>query len=666
MGDASSIKAGDAYVEIGADDKGMQRALNNIAARFRGLSSIVNGVGSAMMGAAAAITGPLTLAAVTSASTGAALFDMSRRTGIAASRLSELGFAAGMTGTDLDTVEAAIRRMQKSIAGLDDIHEGTSAKAIEELGISMEAIKGQNPADQFERVAGAIAAIEDPTERAAAVMKVFGRSGTALIPMIEQLKQLEGAARKFGFVRSDEDIRAAKELSNMFQLAKRAASSLADTLTTAIMPALREHATIVFRGVVAMRDWIAEHKASVATLFKVATAAGVAGGALVVLGTSINIVSAAIRGLGLAMSLGRGAIGGLLSIAGSMLTVLTSVPVLIGGAVAGLAVYFASTTEAGGQMVTTLGAYFGDLKDTALESFGGISDALSAGEWGLAAKIAWTGLKLAWTQGIAPLKQAWSDFTYGFQTLAFDAFYGVQEVWETVRHALTVGWAATTNALGSTWDAFVGLIKDAWSAVSSFLQKSWNKVRAVFDSDFDADTANSAIDEATAKARAEQQKKELDAAKTRDAEHNRETEEEAKRHKERMDQIDEAHKGTQDAIDQDADEREKATQDELDKLKQELRDLRSRASTAKDKNPVESFLPKDNGGRGIPPEDLNRVMKTVNTVGTFNKGALFGLAGKSSKDETLTVQKRTVQVLENQTELLTDIKRGLSEMNRLD
>jgi hypothetical protein len=47
---------------------------------------------------------------------------MSKRTGMSAESLSVLKYAAAQTGGDLSNVEVAIRRMQKTIAGVADEH----------------------------------------------------------------------------------------------------------------------------------------------------------------------------------------------------------------------------------------------------------------------------------------------------------------------------------------------------------------------------------------------------------------------------------------------------------------------------------------------------------------------------------------------------------------
>ena len=146
MASAGGVKAGKAFVEMGIRDN-TRKALRKISKRMRQFSVaarrgmlLVSGatlaVGAAMVGAAkkmaAVASKGLLIGAVLGAAMGAVLFraakkfaalgdalhKMSARTGVSAKSLSELRFAAQQSGTDLGTVEKAVKRMQGSILDL--------------------------------------------------------------------------------------------------------------------------------------------------------------------------------------------------------------------------------------------------------------------------------------------------------------------------------------------------------------------------------------------------------------------------------------------------------------------------------------------------------------------------------------------------------------------
>ena len=55
---------------------------------------------------------------------------------------------------------------------------------LDELRASVDDFAGKSPEDQFDLFAQKISEIQDPTKRAALAMRVFGKSGAQLLPMI--------------------------------------------------------------------------------------------------------------------------------------------------------------------------------------------------------------------------------------------------------------------------------------------------------------------------------------------------------------------------------------------------------------------------------------------------------------------------------------------------
>src|SRR4051794_9611797 len=104
MAEASGIRAGRAFVELalkGNISAELQAQLNKVAKVGDAIASI--GKRAALLGGL--VTAPLIAAAKASAESGAAIYEMSRRTGLSAEALSTLSYAADRTGADLGTVE---------------------------------------------------------------------------------------------------------------------------------------------------------------------------------------------------------------------------------------------------------------------------------------------------------------------------------------------------------------------------------------------------------------------------------------------------------------------------------------------------------------------------------------------------------------------------------
>lgn len=108
---------------------------------------------------------------------GGRLLDLSNQTGLAVDELVILGQEAKNAGQDLGGVAGAVNKMQKAIAS------GSEDKLLGQLVGDVTAFKQLNPVAQFQTVGKAIAGLKSPTDRTAAAMALFGKSGATLLSM---------------------------------------------------------------------------------------------------------------------------------------------------------------------------------------------------------------------------------------------------------------------------------------------------------------------------------------------------------------------------------------------------------------------------------------------------------------------------------------------------
>lgn len=97
-----------------------------------------------------AVAAPLLGALKTFSDYGGMLDDISKRTGISVEALSELGYAARRSGTNLEAIEKSARKMQQTIA---DAANGSSsaAETLRMLGLQVEQLQQLSPEQQFEK-----------------------------------------------------------------------------------------------------------------------------------------------------------------------------------------------------------------------------------------------------------------------------------------------------------------------------------------------------------------------------------------------------------------------------------------------------------------------------------------------------------------------------------
>ena len=115
---------------------------------------------------------------------GGRLTDLSARTGEAAGKLLVLETAFKNSGLGAEMVGTVVNKLQNF---MQDAANGgdKQATAMTDLGISLAELKDKTPTEQMKIFADKIAAIQDPTQRAAMASEVFGdKLGGKLLPLL--------------------------------------------------------------------------------------------------------------------------------------------------------------------------------------------------------------------------------------------------------------------------------------------------------------------------------------------------------------------------------------------------------------------------------------------------------------------------------------------------
>ncbi len=141
--------------------------------------------GMAMTGVGLLIVGMLARQTKAFMKQGDALHKMSLRTGFAVKELDRLSFIARRSGTDINAMENSIRRFQRGIFTAGEVAK-TTTDTLEEMGLTIDELRSLKPEEAFNKTMHALAGVEDKSKRASYAQELFGRSGTALIPIIAE------------------------------------------------------------------------------------------------------------------------------------------------------------------------------------------------------------------------------------------------------------------------------------------------------------------------------------------------------------------------------------------------------------------------------------------------------------------------------------------------
>lgn len=489
MPSPSSIRAGAAYIELYTKDNRFVKGLRAAEAKLKAFGAGITAIGTKFAALGGAIVAPLALATKAFAGMGDHIAKMARRTGFSVEALSELAFVASQGGTDIDTLEKALARMQRTVV---DAGRGlaTAKDALGLLGLAFEDLDGLSPDQQFALFAERISQIEDPTQRAAAAMLLFGRSGTKLLPMMADgaagIDKLREKARELGLTMSSEDSLAAEEFTDALDRLWRVVKMGVFRVGAALAPTLQRFVDAATTAAVAVGRWIDENRGLVSTILKVGAAVFAGGVAFLALGAAVSALGSVFGGIAAVITTAGAAIGTLGSLLASLMTPIG----LVVGGLGALAAYLVYATGAGGEALAWLGDQFDFLKETALAAWQGIGDALAAGDLALAAKIVWLTLKMEWQRGINFLEAKWLAFKGFFVGVWQGAVFGIARLMTDAWAGLQVAWVETISFLGDAWNGFIGLLQTGWNHFAGFFQKVWARIKGLFtDTNADAEIA---------------------------------------------------------------------------------------------------------------------------------------------------------------------------------
>ena len=349
-------------VKIGADVSEFDRATKDIDNKTKAIGASLQRVGAGLTAVGAVITGTVGMMIKSYIQAGDEVHEMALRTGFSTTALSELGYAAKICGTDIGDVEVGVKKMSSSL--FDATMAGDQAgNAFTRIGLSTQDLIKLSPEQQFDKIAKALAAVENPTIRAATAVDIFGRSGTKLLPLFKEgpagMEALRKKAHELGIVFDQEAADKADALNDAITTLKSSFAGIGNAVAGTLIPAITGLVGKITGAIVKVKEWITAHPGLSSAIFKVVTAMGLLmaaiGPVLIVLPTLV----ASLKMLGLAQMALLGPIG------------------LVTAALAGLAVGYLAVKDAQNKTVDEAGAAWDNLSKK-LGGFSGVATAVTA------------------------------------------------------------------------------------------------------------------------------------------------------------------------------------------------------------------------------------------------------------------------------------------------
>lgn len=165
--------------------------LRDIEAATKQVPKAMDGIGASAMKMASALGLAFSAAAVVNGiknlvrdafEAAGKIDDLSLKLGISAEAVQRFSFAAKQTGSDIEGIGTAISKMNANLSGgSKDV-----VSMLKQLGLSFSDIRSMKPEDAFVAISEAIKKIPDPMLQAEAALKLFGKSGQDLLPLMKQ------------------------------------------------------------------------------------------------------------------------------------------------------------------------------------------------------------------------------------------------------------------------------------------------------------------------------------------------------------------------------------------------------------------------------------------------------------------------------------------------
>lgn len=193
---------------LGGLGKSAVAPLSGIVGSFQGIGSAASAVAGPILGIGVALGG-LGLAAGTAAAALVSggldridqLGDTAQRLGTSTKALSELRYAADLTGSSSEDLDAALEKLNANLG--DSASKATPAsEALARIGLDAKALAKEDPSIAFRKIVDGFGQVPDAATKASLAMDIFGKGGVKLLNTLsasgEDLDKLAAEARKFG------------------------------------------------------------------------------------------------------------------------------------------------------------------------------------------------------------------------------------------------------------------------------------------------------------------------------------------------------------------------------------------------------------------------------------------------------------------------------------
>ena len=236
VADASQFKK--ELGELVTATKKVATASEQTAKSMGKIESLGKSVGTAIKGIAVAAAALAAVKAIGQAAKDMSdLYESSQKLGVSVETLSAFGYAAQMSGVSTESLGVGLKQLNRNLTDMDTATT-KSANALRALGV----VSSDTGEEAFKKIADQLAKMPDSANKTALAMAVFGKSGSDLIPMLNEgaagLQAMADEAERFGVAISSDTAAAADAFGDNVDRMNFAMKGAVRQITAGLLPSM--------------------------------------------------------------------------------------------------------------------------------------------------------------------------------------------------------------------------------------------------------------------------------------------------------------------------------------------------------------------------------------------------------------------------------------------
>lgn len=453
-----AVKAGEAFVELGIRsniDKGLKKAQSTLKKTGRSISTI-----------GASITGGATALLAVPVALGSQMQEtMSKFNVVFGESAGEMEKWSKTTATALGTSEQAMAGMLSSAQdllvpmGVVPDEAQNMSKAVSTLAVDLGSFNNMATDKVFDDLTAALTGSGEVMKKYGVILSAAAVNQELLNKGLnpKEASEAEKAQARLAIIMrgttaaQGDAIRTSDSFANQMKRIVATGKDVAAIIGGTVIQSLAGMLQWINSGAAWIKQFVSENSAMVGVIGKVVIVLGIAGTVLTSLGVALSVAGVAVGGLTSAIGVLGAVISAVFSPFALIVVAVTGAVVALGAAIYGVV----KQTGLFGVVFEQAKMILLDFWNIAKTVFGGISDAIAGGDWALAARIAWAGIKTAFWAGLGNI---WSA------TKAI-----VPKIWETIKSFF----ARAVNLAKSAISTIVSVIKNPFKAsqrIAEFFQ----------------------------------------------------------------------------------------------------------------------------------------------------------------------------------------------------